>query len=437
MTQGGSFDPRHPGRRSRIGRRLGATIVLILVLALGAGAGVIWSERRAAIRGASPGAAIGSGASPPASMPAMPGAPAGAPRASGTDEAVEITLTPDAIARAGIKTAVAQSGTTSAAVTAPGTVASNAYRDTKVNALVGGIARQVAVELGAAVKRGDVVAVIFSSELADAQVKYLSMRAMLGADHQKLERTEKLVGIGAASRQELEEVTAVHTGHETEVAAARQRLLLLGLSSDQVDRLTGASQVLSEVVVRAPADGVVVARSVNQGQVVSSGQELFTITDLRTVWVIGELYEKDFAAVRVGLEATITAPAASGAPLHGRVSYIDPRVESATRTVKARIEVPNPTGALKLGMFVNVAFQTASGQRVTLVPRTAVQSVGERNVVYVAGDDPGRFTERTVKLGAAVGDAVQVVDGMKPGERVVTEGSFFLRAEATRTRSGG
>ena len=88
-------------------------------------------------------------------------------------------------------------------------------------------------------------------------------------------------------------------------------------------------------------------------------------------------------------------------------------------------------------MFVTVAFQTTSGQRVTLVPRTAVQSVGERSVVYVAGDDPGRFTERTVKLGAAVGDAVQVVDGVKLGENVVTEGSFFLRAQATRTRSGG
>src|SRR3989441_1121858 len=100
---------------------------------------------------------------------------------------------------------------------AAGTVMSNAYRDTKVNTLVGGIVRQVAVELGASVRRGAPLAVIFSGELADAQMKYLSMQAMLEADHQKLERTQKLVALGSASRQELEEVTAVHTGHETEV----------------------------------------------------------------------------------------------------------------------------------------------------------------------------------------------------------------------------
>src|SRR5438093_3514484 len=104
-------------------------------------------------------------------------------------------------------------------------------------------------------------------------MKYLSMQAMLEADHQKVARTEKLVGLGAASRQELEEVTATHVGHETEVAAARQRLLLLGLSPKQVDALTDASHVVSEVAVPAPADGVVIARAVNPGQVVSAGQD--------------------------------------------------------------------------------------------------------------------------------------------------------------------
>src|SRR3989454_9302648 len=111
---------------------------------------------------------------------------------------------------------------------------------------------------------------------------------MLSADHQKLERTQSLVALGAASRQELEEITAVHAGHETEVAAARQRLLLLGLGPDDGSRLTEASRVISEVTVRAPADGVVIARNVNPGQVVGAGQELFTVTDLSTVWVIGD-----------------------------------------------------------------------------------------------------------------------------------------------------
>src|SRR5207237_4279276 len=166
--------------------------------------------------------------------------------------------------------------------------------------------RQVMVELGPDVRRGAPLAGIFSSELAEAQTKYLSMRAMLEADHQKLERTQKLVALGAASRQDLEEVAAIHTGHETEVAAARQRLLLLGLSPADISGLTDASHVVSEVTVPAPTDGVVIARTVNPGQVVGAAQELFTVTDLSNVWVIGDLYETVFANVRVRYSADVT-----------------------------------------------------------------------------------------------------------------------------------
>src|SRR3989454_3689674 len=159
-------------------------------------------------------------------------------------------------------------------VTVPATVTSNAYRDTKVNSLVGGVVRVVSAELGSAVTRGQPLAVIFSAELAEAQMKYLSMQAMLQADHQKLERTEKLATLGAASRQELEEVAAIHTGHETEVAEARQRLLLLGLSPAGISGLTGASPLVPAVTGPAPTDGVVIARTVDPGQVVRPPQEL-------------------------------------------------------------------------------------------------------------------------------------------------------------------
>jgi RND family efflux transporter MFP subunit len=296
----------------------------------------------------------------------------------------------------------------------------------------------VDVELGQPVTRGQVLAVVFSNELAEAQMKYLSMQAMFVADHQKLDRTEQLVAIGAASRQELEEITATHHGHETELAAARQRLLLLGLTSAQIAGLRDASHVVSEVMVTAPSDGLVIARNVNPGQVVTTGQELFTVTDLRTVWVIGDLYEKDFTSVRVGSEATVSVSAASREALRGRVTYIDPRLDAATRTAKVRVEVPNPRSDLRLGMYVSVSFQSAADERRTLVPKGAVQMLGDRAVVYVlASDGEGRFTERPVRLGAASGDLVQVLEGVKPGERVVTEGSFLLRAEAARTRPGG
>ena len=356
--------------------------------------------------------------------------------ASSREEPVEVSLTPEAMARAGIKTAIVRSQAMSASITVPGTVTSNAYRDTRASALVGGIVKNVNVELGSMVSRGQALAVLVSTELADAQMKYLSGQAMLAADHQKLTRTGKLVALGAASRQELEEVTAVHEAHETEVAAARQRLLLLGLSPERVAALRSADEIVSEVVVPAPGGGTVVARTVNPGQVVSAGQELFVVADLSTVWVIGDLYEKDFAGVRPGGEAVVSVPGMP--PIRGRVAYIDPRVDPAARTAKARVEVANPAEALRLGMFVSVNFTIPAAARgVAVVPRAAIQAIGNRSVVYVAGNsDQGTFIERTVKMGAQDGETVEVSQGLKPGEQVVTEGSFFLRAEAARTRSG-
>lgn len=424
--------------RRAIRRVLARTLLAVALVGAGLAGGIVWSELKAsAARGAKPADRAESAGE---SKPAPPGA---APPADSTgesaaaDEPVQVTLMPDAVARAGIKTAAAESRSVTETITVPATVTSNQYRDTRVNALVGGVVTRVSAELGSRPRRGDPLAVVFSSELAEAQMKYLSMRAMLEADHQKRERTRKLEALGAASRQELEEVTAVHVAHETEVAAARQRLLLLGLSPDGVAKLQEASQVVSEVVVPSPAEGVVITRNVNLGQVVSAGQELFVVADLRTVWVIGDLYEKDFATVRVGSPATVTIPAAPQSVVRGRVAYIDPRVDPATRTAKVRVEVPNPKEDLRLGMYVNVSFESGAGQRRTVIPQRAVQTVGERSVVYVPLENEGEFEERPVKLGAAMGDRVEVREGLQPGEQVVTDGSFFLRAEATRARSGG
>ena len=420
--------------RRRVRPWMGQLIGAVLLVALGVAAGAIWSGRRTP-------ATDTPSTETTKSMPGMPGMamPGGAAPSSAakSDGPVEVSLTPEAMARIGIKIDTVQAATATEGVGVPGTVTSNAYRDTKVNALVGGVVRQVLAELGARVRRGEPLAVIFSSDLADAQMKYLSMRATFEADHQKLVRTEKLVALGAASRQELEEVTAMHTGHETELAAARQRLLLLGFEARQVDSLTDASHVVAEVTVPAPANGEVIARSVNPGQVVSAGQELFVVTDLGTVWVIGDLYEKDFPVVRVGSNAAINVPA-NNRTLRGRVAYIDPRVDPASRTAKVRVEVPNPGENLRLGMFVTLSFETSSNQRSTVVPQAAVQAVGERTVVYmpVEGEE-GKFTERPVKLGPSRGNVVQVLEGLRPGEKVVTEGSFFLRSEAARSRSGG
>ena len=374
----------------------------------------------------------------PASQPAPQNSSPAAPAATAATEDVEVLLTPDALSRIGIKTSKVTTVDVQRSVTVPGTVMPHGYREVKVTPIVGGIVTKLNAELGTRVARGAPLATLFSAELADAQTKYLSMAAMVDADHKKLERTQELVGIGAASRQELEEVSAVHTSHATEAEAARQRLLLLGLSPEQVQRLTRPDQVVSTMAVPAPIGGVITSRSVNLGQVVGMGQELFVVTDLSEVWVVGDLYEQDFRSVRVGSEARITSAAYPDMALRGRVSYIDPRVESQTRTAKVRVEVADSAGRLKLGLYVVMEFLTRDGERRPMIPRTAVQTLGERQVVFlpVQGEE-GKFLQRVVRLGPLEGDRYPVLDGVKPGDEVVTDGSFFLRAESLRNAPSG
>lgn len=412
--------PRRLGWRRGLLRGLGA----LLLITVGAAAATVVSRYRES----SPPPAAGGPASPSASS---------RPSTSALENDVEVSLSPEAMTRVGLKTATVSAGVSAAAVSVPGTVMANAYREVKVTPVGGGIVTKVHVELGALVTRGMPLVTLVSTEVADAQMKYLSMTAMLVADHQKLRRTRELSEIGAVSRQELEEITAVHESHATEVEAARQRLYLLGLTPEQVAELRNPSQIVSTIIVPAPIDGVITARSANLGQVVAVGTDLVTVTDLSEVWVVGDLYEQDFAAVRVGSTASVNATAYPGMTLRGRVSYIDPRVDSETRTARARIEVPNPDGRLRLGMYVTVTF-TAPATGRALVPRAAVQIIGDRHVVYlpVQGED-GRFLQRIVRIGPPAGDGYPIVSGVEPGATVVTEGSFFLRAESLKNSGSG
>lgn len=356
-----------------------------------------------------------------------------APTAAEPGDEVEVLLSPEAVAQAGIKTEEVGVVESSPSIQVPGVVMANAYREVKVTPLAGGIVRKVHAELGMAVKSGAPLATLFSAELADAQTKYLSMRAMLEADHQRLERTRELFTIGAASRQELEEVTAIHASHATEVEAARQRLLLLGMNRKQVDALQHPRQVMADVVVPAPMDGVITSRAANLGQVVGMGEELFVVTDLSEVWVVGDLYEQDFQRVGVGSEATLTTPAYPELTLRGPVSYIHPRLDLQTRTAKVRVEVPNAKRYLRLGMYMRMSFSTPGDAPVVVVPRAAIQTIGARHVVFVLVEgDEGRFLQRTIQLGRLLGESYSVLKGLEPGEMVVTEGSFFLRAESLR-----
>ena len=335
--------------------------------------------------------------------------------------------------RAGIVVATVASGTSATEIRLPGVVEPNAYRQVVVTPLVAGRVMNVVPALGDRVRRGQTLAEIYSPALAEAHTRYVSTQAMLDAHDRELQRTQKLVEIGAASRQELEKIHAEHAAQTAAVQSARSQLELLGVSAAALDDMGSGRGVSAATTVPAPIDGVVTERGANVGLNVDPATKLFTVVDLSTVWVVANLYEKDFSRIRIGSEAAITTSARPDVTVRGRVSYIDPQVSADTRTAKVRIEVPNTGGELRLGMYADVVVAGDSATSAPRVPRNAVQNVGDRTVVYLTNPkEPGRFIEREVRLGQTSGEQVEVVSGVQPGDIVVTAGSFFVRAERER-----
>jgi len=341
------------------------------------------------------------------------GRPVPAPRTIGPDQTANqvsnmsgdstLTITPEQVQRAGIKieTVGERISTEATGQQTTGVVQPNSYRETPVMSLVGGIVRSVGPELGQNVRKGQTIAIVSSNDLADAQSKYLAALAELGEHHKHHARTEKLVAIGAASREELEMAASKLKAAESEVANLRQRLLLLGLSSQRLNALRSTSQISSDVSLPAPASGTVTSRTVNSGEVIEANKELLRVTDLSSVWVVGQVYEKDLGKVHIGSGASITTDAYPGRVFRGQISYVDPKVDPQTRTAQVRIELANPGQQLKIGMYVNVAFAALGGQgsSVPVVPVAAVQNLGNRQVVFVVMSDPNVFAMRPLRVG--------------------------------------
>jgi RND family efflux transporter MFP subunit len=312
------------------------------------------------------------------------------------------------------------------------------------------------------------------SELEQAVKQRKAADAMVAEARNRFERTTRLLRIGAASREELEQDTTkfrtaeaeleearqretragrllpvsaeVRSANEdalnklrsaeTELAAARQRLILYGMPTARVNALRSASQITSEVAVPAPASGTVTARSVNVGEVVEANKELMQITDLGTVWVVGQVYERDVPRLRVGSGASITSEAFADRLFRGHITYIDPQLDETTRTAKVRVEIENPGGVLKLGMYVRIAFGAAGQAERTVpsVPASSVQVIGEQQFVFVPTSSSATFELRPVRAGDETNGRRAIFQGLNVGDKVVTTGSFMLRAEWLKTR---
>jgi len=387
-------------------------LLAVLLLAIGGAAAIWWRPARIT----------------PSPMSAVP--PPTEPAQSSSD--IEIRLSPTVAANAHLETAAVTRAAGGQDLQVPGTVAANSYNQTPVNALAGGRVTRVRAQLGDRVQRGALLAEIYSPELAEAETAFVSMQADLESVHQELLRTERLATIGSASKQELEKARAEHARHAAGTESARAKLRLFGLTDAAIAALEQSTTIDATIHVTAPRAGEVTARQINEGATVAAGTELFTVTDLSTVWVIANVYENDAERIRVGMAAAVSMPSSPSVSIGGRVTYVDPQVSAATRTAQVRVEVPNRGGQLRLAMYVAVTLAAGSDVSALSVPAAAIQQIGQQHVVYVVGRDANQFIERSVSVGPERAGQIAVSGALTEADRVVTSGSFLLRSERER-----
>ncbi len=214
------------------------------------------------------------------------------------------------------------------------------------------------------------------------------------------------------------------------VDAARQRLAYWDVTEEQIRRLEETGKVFRTLTVVAPAGGVVMKRMPGlEGMAVRPGMELFHIADMSSLWLSVEAYENQIRWLQVGSVAEVSLSYFPGEAFTGRVRFIEPQVNEATRTVPLKLQVPNRDGRLRAGMYATVRFRPVVAQDTVLVPAPAVLRTGQRNLVVVAGAG-GRFTPREVCLGAEGDGRVEVLSGVEAGEQVVTSAQFLIDSES-------
>lgn len=263
---------------------------------------------------------------------------------------------------------------------------------------------------GIFVQKGQTLMAIYSPELVSAQEEYLlALKAARSMPR-------------ATSSQEL-------------LDAARRRLLLWDVRQEHIDELERTGRARRTLDIHSPISGYVIEKMALQGLRVEPGMNLYKIADISRVWIDAAIYEYEVPLIKLGQEATVDLSYAPGEVLRGKVSYVYPYLDEKTRTVRARLEFPNPHAALKPGMYADVVLKAKGGEALA-VPQTAVLDTGSRKLVFVSRGD-GRFDPREIKTGYLASGYYQVLEGLSQSEKVVTSANFLIDSESQLSTAVG
>lgn len=299
------------------------------------------------------------------------------------------------------------------------TVAIVGYDETRLTTVTvrvdGWVEKLFANITGQPIRLGDSLFTLYSPMLVSAQQELLLAKRL---------RHDVAGGTGDAVK-----------GTDDLLESARRRLLYWEVPPDEVRAIEESGEIRKALTLRSPVQGVIIEKRVTAGQRVMAGETVYRVVDLRTVWLEGEVYERDLGSIRLGLPVTAEFPALPGTPRTGRIAYSYPTLNPETRTVRVRVELSNPDLQLKPGMYATFRFAAATGP-VLKVPRSAVLATGKRNIVFVR-QASGELTPRDVALGVANDDEVEILEGLRAGETVVASATFLIDAESNLSSSLG
>ncbi len=350
-----------------------------------------------------------------------------------------VTLAPEAAALTNIKLARAEQRAISPVLHTTARVAFDERKLAHVSPRIAGRVLRVHHELGDDVVAGEVLAVLDSIDLGQAKADYLTARAEEDLASKTLAREESLYKDKISSEQSVLESRTVHEKALARLRAAGEKLRLLGIRDEQIETIRYGDPEASLFSVEAPLQGRVVAKHLAIGELVSPTDKIFTVADLDHLWIWIDVFERNLSRVHSGDEAVVVTQAYPGRLFRGLVTYVRDQVDTDTRTARARIDIDNPDRALKPGMFAKVTLTDvhnrggkASGRgATTTVPASAVIRDGDGWVAFVK-EGERRYQRREVRLGVRTEHFVEILEGVKPGETVVSKGIFVLKSEIAK-----
>ena len=360
-------------------------------------------------------------------QPEQPAKPASGPAsaAASGDTKTGLALTPQEQKEAGIQVHAVAEADVAATVTLNGTLVPNQDRIANVLPRLAGRIVSAPVPLGATVRAGQTLAVLESIDLGEAQSSYRQVRSEATVTDAALERAQKLAAEDIIAQKDLQRARGDAERARAALRAAADKLRLLGVAPAPLEHQRDA---IYPVV--APLSGTVIEKHAVPGALAET-DPLFVVADLSTVWLEADVFEKDLALLKTGSLATVSVAAYPDRSFQGRLTYVSSTMDTASRTVKARIEVPNTDTALKPGMFATARITSSATVRALVLPAQAVTLMNEKQTVFVL--TPKGFEPRSVETASRPDGTVEVRAGLSPGDKVAVAGAYALKSRVLKS----